>query len=228
MRGPARLARHIRSRARARGDHPGLLLASSCRVSSLLRHGQGRLAGGRCPCSGHERRRAAASRVRSAEFQGFPPGLSVVEPPMSAVWTPRCSRIAGRRWTPTVHVLRSATARGPGCTGQGLCILHETPPTVEYTHIPASSTHTSCSTRQVPPERPSPPPSGDAIKRPRRPGKSAHRWLRCHDTRPPQKPRDNTLAGLIARTHESSAARATPTSGTSAMPTTPRAKSRRS
>lgn len=177
---------------------------------------------------GHERRRATASRVRAAEFQRRPPGTSTADPPMSAGWTPRCSRIAGRRWTPTAHVLRSATARGPGCTGQGLCILHETPPTVEYTHIPASSTHTSCSTRQVPPERPSPPPSGDAIKRPRRPGKSAHRWLRCHDTRPPQKPRDNTLAGLIARTHESSAARATPTSGTSAMPTTPRAKSRRS
>ena len=162
MRGPARLARHIRSRARARGDHPGLLLASSCRVSSLLRHGQGRLAGGRCPCSGHERRRAAASRVRSAEFQGFPPGLSVVEPPMSAVWTPRCSRIAGRRWTPTVHVLKSATARGPGCIGQGLCVLHETPPTVEYTRLSASSTHTSCITRQVPPERSSPSSFGDA------------------------------------------------------------------
>ena len=106
---------------------------------------------------GHERRRATASRVRAAEFQRRPPGTSTADPPMSAGWTPRCSRIAGRRWTPTAHVLRSATARGPGCTGQGLCILHETPPTVEYTHIPASSTHTSCSTRQVPPERPSPP-----------------------------------------------------------------------
>ena len=115
---------------------------------------------------GHERRRATASRVRSAEFQGFPPGLSVVEPPMSAVWTPRCSRIAGRRWTPTVHVLKSATARGPGCTGQGLCVLHETPNLAEYTHLAASRTQTLYST---------------------------HRFLRCHDIRNPQKPRDNTV-----------------------------------
>ena len=41
--------------------------------------------------------------------------------------------------------LRSANARGWGCTGQGLSVLHETPTPVEYTHLSASGLHTSCS-----------------------------------------------------------------------------------
>ena len=41
--------------------------------------------------------------------------------------------------------LRSATARGWGCTGQGLSVLHETPTPVEYTRMPASSAPPSCS-----------------------------------------------------------------------------------
>ena len=42
------------------------------------------------------------------------------------------------------------TARGWGCTGQGLSVLHETPTFVEYTRMPASGTPPSCSSR---PER---------------------------------------------------------------------------
>ena len=52
---------------------------------------------------------------------------------------------------------RSATARGWGCTDQGLSILHETPTFVECPHLPASSTPPSCSMRWVLPERPSTP-----------------------------------------------------------------------
>jgi len=44
-------------------------------------------------------------------------------------------------------MVASGTARGWGCTGQGLSILHETPTFVEYTNLSASSTQTSCSTR---------------------------------------------------------------------------------
>ena len=40
---------------------------------------------------------------------------------------------------------RPATARGWGCTGQGLSVLHETPNTVEYTHASPRSTLTSWS-----------------------------------------------------------------------------------
>ena len=43
--------------------------------------------------------------------------------------------------------MASGTARGWGCTGQGLSILYETPTFVEYTHLSASSTPPSCSTR---------------------------------------------------------------------------------
>ena len=44
-------------------------------------------------------------------------------------------------------VVASGTARRWGCTVQGLSILHETPTFVEYTHLSASSTPPSCSTR---------------------------------------------------------------------------------
>ena len=61
---------------------------------------------------------------------------------------------------------RSATARGWGCTDQGLSILHETPTFVECPHLPASSTPPSCSTRPAPPGRLCTHPFDDAIKRP--------------------------------------------------------------
>ena len=46
--------------------------------------------------------------------------------------------------------LRSATARGWGCTGQGLSVLHETPTPVEYTRMSANSAPPSCSTDRFP------------------------------------------------------------------------------
>ena len=61
---------------------------------------------------------------------------------------------------------RSATARGWGCTGQGLSVLHETPTFVECPHLSASSTPPSCSTRPAPPGRLCTHPFDDAIKRP--------------------------------------------------------------
>ena len=44
-------------------------------------------------------------------------------------------------------MVASGTTRRWGCTVQGLSILHETPTFVEYTHLSASSTPPSCSTR---------------------------------------------------------------------------------
>ena len=41
---------------------------------------------------------------------------------------------------------RPATARGWGCTGQGLCVLHETRTFVQYTRMSASNTQASWST----------------------------------------------------------------------------------
>ena len=54
-------------------------------------------------------------------------------------------------------LFRSATARGRGGTDQGLSVLHEIRTFVEYTHLSASSTPPSCSTRRAPPEQPSTP-----------------------------------------------------------------------
>ena len=45
----------------------------------------------------------------------------------------------------------AATARGWGCTGQGMCVLHEIPHLGECTRPSSSSPRPSCSTRQAPP-----------------------------------------------------------------------------
>ena len=58
---------------------------------------------------------------------------------------------------------QAATPRGWGCTGGGLCVLHESPTSVEYTRTLPSSTRPSCSTSSchgnvaVPPRAPVPP-----------------------------------------------------------------------
>ena len=86
------------------------------------------------------------------------------------------------------------TARGWGCTGQGLCVLHEPRTFVEYTRLSASSTRGSCSARQAPPQRPSATPSAT---RPSDPGARAAcppLCLRCHDPRTRHKPGNNTEA----------------------------------
>ena len=65
--------------------------------------------------------------------------------------------------------LRAApTPRGAGSTGQGLCVLHEGPPYLEYPHPSSSSTRASCIAtrrRRTPPEllrAASPAPGGKA------------------------------------------------------------------
>ena len=54
--------------------------------------------------------------------------------------------------------LRAApTPRGSGCTGQGLCVLHEGPPYLEYPHPSSSSTRASriaTRRRRTPPDLP--------------------------------------------------------------------------
>ena len=54
----------------------------------------------------------------------------------------------------------ACTARGWGGTGQGLCVLHEPWPFVEYTRPSFSSTPPSCSTRRTSPEHQARPLSG--------------------------------------------------------------------
>lgn len=52
-------------------------------------------------------------------------------------------------------VRAAPTPRGSGCTGQGLCVLHEGPPYLEYPHPSSSSNRASCIAtrrRRTPPE----------------------------------------------------------------------------
>ncbi|TQD59353.1 hypothetical protein FK267_12325 [Actinomyces oris] len=54
-------------------------------------------------------------------------------------------------------VRAAPTPRGSGCTGQGLCVLHEGPPYLEYPHPSSSSTRASCIAtrrRRTPPDLP--------------------------------------------------------------------------
>ena len=59
----------------------------------------------------------------------------------------RCRRL------PRCRTEGACTARGWGCTGQGLSVLHEPRTFVEYTRLSASGTPPSCSTRWVTPGR---------------------------------------------------------------------------
>ena len=65
-------------------------------------------------------------------------------------------------------VRAAPTPRGAGATGQGLCVLHEGPPYLEYPHPSSSSTRASCIAtrrRRTPPEllrAASPAPGGKA------------------------------------------------------------------
>ena len=54
-------------------------------------------------------------------------------------------------------VRAAPTPRGAGATGQGLCVLHEGPPYLEYPHPSSSSTRASCIAtrrRRTPPDLP--------------------------------------------------------------------------
>ena len=54
-------------------------------------------------------------------------------------------------------VRAAPTPRGSGCTGQGLCVLHEGPPYLEYPHPSSSSTRASriaTRRRRTPPDLP--------------------------------------------------------------------------
>ena len=88
-----------------------------------------------------------------------------------------------------VLVVAAGTARGWGCTGQGLSVLHETPTFVECPHLSASSTPPSCSTRPAPPARLCTPlrqrdqahPIGQDDRRLPPPGGPPRPCPRCHE-----------------------------------------------
>lgn len=130
---------------------------------------EGGLAGRRCSCSGHQYRPDAVGREGIAEFQGFLSDASTVRPLMSAAWTPSRARdrvrglaadpdAPGPAWRDTCSGPGGAgstwpwpepssgrrTARGRGCTGQGLCVLHEPPHLMKYPRTLPSSTRPSC------------------------------------------------------------------------------------
>ena len=69
-----------------------------------------------CPRSGHQLRAGTASRVRTAEFQGSPPGPSTAEGLMSAVWTPGRVRDRVRG-----VLVADPDVSGPACSSWLLC-----------------------------------------------------------------------------------------------------------
>ena len=85
------------------------------------------------------------------------PGTSV---PIRSTWPLSRVPVAPTQRRPARPPLPGRpTPRGRGSTGQGLCVLHESPTCVEYTRTSSSSTPPSCIAprrRREPPERPHP------------------------------------------------------------------------
>ena len=90
-----------------------------------------------------------------------PPGswrrIQVLSPRGQSHWSLpgpfRCSRRGPRSYGSTMtwagSTLERPTARGWGCIGRGLCVLHESPDPVEYTRPSASGSRPSCSSGGV-------------------------------------------------------------------------------
>ena len=110
---------------------------------------------------------AAATGLPSASAQRGPCGAARRPHPRSDPTGPAQLLLgAWRLWSDVGS--GAPTPRGAGSTGQGLCVLHEGPPYLEYPHPSSNSTRASCIAtrrRRTPPEllrAASPAPGGKA------------------------------------------------------------------
>lgn len=113
--------------------------------------------GCQCRLCGHRVARVIASGTFAADLDALSlsapiwPLLTSAQGPGGTASTLRLARAPFSGWP---------TARGWGCAGQGLCVLHEPPHLMEYLRPLPSGPRPSCSTRKAPPKRPRHPPAG--------------------------------------------------------------------